>query len=671
VIESLPVMPVRRSIATRMLRIVLGIYLAIAAIVGLSQLLITYRLQKAAILKDFEAIESAFGDALGVSLYHMDEEALVAAVEGILQMQAVVGMKILNAKREEIVVGGDVLVNDEFGAFELSVNMLGPTQRELSDPGEHAGHGKLFQHAFTIDYVSGQTSVAQGDVTLYSGPSVIFRRMIPEVLMVAATVGITLLTFLAALLWSVNRYLRRPLGVLTRAAAGISLGNLGEFSVDSGSTRHDEIKQLADTMTSMANDLNDAVGKQQELQVMLADAQRRESLAVLAGGVAHDLNNILGPIVILPEIISDILCKSASMTPEDVTEIKECLGLIEDSASRAVGVIGDLKSLGQRGHVELHPADVNGLVRNYLETADIASLREQYPDVTISHKLQQQELFIRGDVTDLNRIFLNIVANGAQSVSGRGEVQVETADVSLGAPKLGYEAIDAGHYVVIRIQDTGSGIDERVARKIFEPFVTTKQGPDGRHGSGLGLSVVHSIMKDHGGFIDVESPAGAWSTRFSLYFPAVNSNDQAECPSGEEPTPSHARNHHVLVVDDDSGQRSVAVRCLKKLGYVVEEAESGQAAVQRFETQVASDAPGGRFDLVVLDMVMEEGFDGLDTYRSLLEMDAGIKVLIVSGHAQNDRVAAALKLGAGWLPKPYDLAAFDQAVRSRLTVADG
>ncbi len=259
--------------------------------------------------------------------------------------------------------------------------------------------------------------------------------------------------------------------------------------------------------------------REKDLQVKLADAERRQSLGVLAGGIAHDLNNILGPIVLLPEMIDDVIQDPATMTDQDLAEARESLIMIKDSARRAANVVKDLKALGQSGHVDLQPLDANQLLGDYLETNDIKALHKEYPQVKIGSRSRHKNLTISANKTDLCRVLLNLIGNAAEAVPGRGEVEIDAEPISLAERKLGYEPIEAGNYVVIHVRDTGAGIPDDILKRMFEPFVTTKKTHGGRSGSGLGLSVVHSIMKDHHGYVDVERSTTKWTTTFFSLFP--------------------------------------------------------------------------------------------------------------------------------------------------------
>jgi two-component system, cell cycle sensor histidine kinase and response regulator CckA len=397
---------------------------------------------------------------------------------------------------------------------------------------------------------------------------------------------------------------------------------------------------------------------QADLQKKLARSERIEALGVLAGGVAHDLNNVLGPMVILPDMISEDLAKSDGKSTEDIAE---SLDVIRASAMRAASIVRDLVDLGRRANYDLVPVNINEHHCVAGDCADIESIRAINPGVSIVHKLAEEPLIISADESHFSRAICNLLQNGVESIESKGMVTLRTSKKSISEPLEGYETVPGGNYAIIEVSDTGAGIDEKLVGRVFEPFVTRKQNTD-RSGSGLGLSVVHGIIKDHSGFIDVSSEVGKGSV-FTLYLPLI---DQ---PSADKEAPKDAAvvggTERILVVDDELGQRFIGCKSLKRLGYEVAEAESGHQALKQFEKakEAGAESP---YDLAVLDMIMEDDLDGLKTYQAIQDLFPRQKVIICSGHAEDDRAKAARALGAGWLAKPYGVNGLSVAVRKRL-----
>ncbi|MDP3284429.1 MAG: response regulator, partial [Desulfobacterales bacterium] len=236
-----------------------------------------------------------------------------------------------------------------------------------------------------------------------------------------------------------------------------------------------------------------------------------------------------------------------------------------------------------------------------------------------------------------------------------GVLTIKTANQYLDKPIQGYDEIREGDYVVLSVSDTGEGIHPADLKRIFEPFYTKKVM--GRSGTGLGLAVVWGTVKDHNGYINVQSEEGKGST-FTLYFPVTReelSTEHVAVPISEY----MGKGESILIVDDVKGQRDLAEEMLRKLNYRVTSVYSGEEAVAYLKEHKA--------DLMVLDMIMDPGMDGLDTYRSVLEMCPKQKAIIVSGFSESDRVKAAQALGAGaYVKKPYVIEKLGLAVRKEL-----
>jgi signal transduction histidine kinase len=267
------------------------------------------------------------------------------------------------------------------------------------------------------------------------------------------------------------------------------------------------------------------------LQERLIRAQRMESVGLLAGGVAHDLNNILSPMLALPQIIINqiqkILGKGASETnaDPDLTEVVEELRQMEDSGRRAASVIQDLLALSVTGNYERKADDMNKVVRNYMKSAELIDLRLAKPDLIIETRFSDDIGHVSLSEPHVMRAISNLVRNAFDAVDEKGDsasdnlLRLNTFGAELKEGLLGHQVVEPGSYAVLSVGDTGVGIHEENIDKIFEPFFTTKD-MSSTTGSGLGLSIVHGVIKDHSGFIDVKSELGKGTT-FYLYFPVV------------------------------------------------------------------------------------------------------------------------------------------------------
>ncbi len=387
-----------------------------------------------------------------------------------------------------------------------------------------------------------------------------------------------------------------------------------------------------------------AEDQRRSLQDKLDRAERMESLGILAGGVAHDLNNMLGPLVGYPELI-------LSQLPAE-SPVRRQVQRVGEAARNAADVIQDLLTLARRGRYELEPLNLNAVVRTYLDSPSFTRLSERCPGVKVDTKLSDSLPFIAGSSVHLSKVIMNLIVNAFDAMQSGGTVLVETLKDNITRLRNGYSQIRAGDYVLLRVCDTGIGIAEEDKSRIFEPYYSKKRM--GSSGSGLGLSVVYGVVKDHKGYYDITSEVGK-GTEFILYFPVC----------GEKPsTPVSKSNlkggtETILVIDDSPEQRELATDVLSGLGYSVTATENGTQGIRYLQDN--------QVDLVVIDMVMEPGLDGLDTYSEIVKLHPGQKAVIVSGFAATDRVEKAQKLGAGqYVRKPYTVGAIATAVRQEL-----
>lgn len=387
--------------------------------------------------------------------------------------------------------------------------------------------------------------------------------------------------------------------------------------------------------------------KRQELERRLQRAEKMEALGTLAGGVAHDLNNVLGILVGYSELLLDDIPESSYL--------RSHVEKIMKSGVRAAAIVQDLLTLARRGVHSESVINLSAVIAEHQKTPEYEDLCSKHPRIRIKANLAADLLNIKGSPSHILKTFMNLMTNAVEAMPEGGLVTVLTANRNLDGPVGGYDDVREGDYVVLSVSDTGEGIPEEDMKHIFEPFYTKKVM--GRSGTGLGLAVVWGTIKDHNGYIDVQSKIGQGTT-FTLYFP-VTREEAAQAIQVVALSDYTGNEESILVVDDIKEQRELAARMLGKLNYRVATAASGEAAVDYLKTHHS--------DLIVLDMIMQPGMDGLDTYKRILELHPGQRAIIVSGFSSTERVAEAQLLGAGpYIKKPYMLEKLGMAVNEEL-----
>ena len=405
-----------------------------------------------------------------------------------------------------------------------------------------------------------------------------------------------------------------------------------------------------DLVLGMVRNITEQVtvaASKQRLLEQLQRAQKMEAIGMLAGGVAHDLNNILSGVVSYPEMILMDL-------PQD-SPLQKPIRTVQKAGERAAYIVQDLLTLARRGVSVSETVDLNQVIREYLNSPECEKLRTYHPGIRLVPDLVDDLLHISGSPIHLTKTVMNLVSNAAEATINAGTVRVATDNRYIDKPIDGYDDIVEGDYVVLKVEDDGIGISKEDINRIFEPFYTKKVM--GRSGTGLGMAVVWGAVKDHKGYIDIKSSPDHGTT-VTIYLPATK---ELRIVTGELETIADLAGdgERILVVDDVPEQREIATEMLTRLGYRAESAASGEAAVEFVrETPV---------DLLVLDMIMDPGIDGLETYRRILEIRPGQRAVITSGFSESERVHEARKLGAGpYVKKPYRLYTLAKAVKDVL-----
>ena len=379
----------------------------------------------------------------------------------------------------------------------------------------------------------------------------------------------------------------------------------------------------------------------------LLHARKMEAIGTLAGGIAHDLNNILSGLVSYPDLLlMDI--------PED-SPLRESILTIQKSGEKASTMVQDLLTMTRRGVAVTKVLNLNEIISEYFKSPEYNQLKSYHQDVEVKTSFDSNLLEILGSPVHLSKIIMNLVSNAAEALPEGGKINITTQNRYIDMPVGSYDDVKEDDYVVLTVADNGTGISPEDLERIFEPFYTKKVM--GRSGTGLGMAIVWGTVKDHKGYIDVESIEGK-GTSFTLYFPVTRQEIE------EDTTHLFIKDYmgngeSILVVDDVEEQRYVAQELLEKLGYSVTTVASGEEAVDHMKKRSS--------DLLVLDMIMEPGIDGLETYKRIVKLHPGQKAIITSGFSETNRVREAQKLGVGaYVKKPYMLEKIGTAIKKEL-----
>jgi two-component system cell cycle sensor histidine kinase/response regulator CckA len=392
--------------------------------------------------------------------------------------------------------------------------------------------------------------------------------------------------------------------------------------------------------------------EQKALELKFAQSQKMEAVGKLAGGIAHDFNNVLTVIIGL----SDLLLQVRRPTDPGYNDISQ----IKNNANRAAGMVRQLLAFSRKQTLAPETLAVNDVIQDYAFT-----LKKMIGE-KIDLKIQPARdlWYVRADKTQFGQVLFNLAVNAKDAMPEGGRLRVHTKNVTeRESLKLSGKGMQAGEFVLVEIEDSGTGMSAEVMAKIFDPFFTTK---DVGKGTGLGLSTVYGIVKQTGGFIYADSEIGRGTT-FRVYLPRhiPDADEEIETATAastkkKEPSRDLTGTGRVLLVEDEDGVRSFAVRALQRQGYEVLEAASGVEALE-----VLAEA-GGKVDIVVSDVIMPE-MDGPSMYKEMLKTKPDLKIIFVSGYP-SDAFEKSLgpDMAFAFLPKPFTLPQLAAKVKEEL-----
>lgn len=385
------------------------------------------------------------------------------------------------------------------------------------------------------------------------------------------------------------------------------------------------------------------------LEAQFLQAQKTEAIGQLAGGVAHDFNNILAAIMMHLGLLQ--------LNPALDEETRQALKDLDAEARRAAALTRQLLMFSRRSVLAVKPLDLNEVVANLLKM--LGRLIGEQIDLRFDGKTGLPS--VEADAGMLEQVLMNLVVNARDAMPKGGRITISTSLADL-------DETDAtanperrpGRFVCLAVSDTGCGMNEATLKRVFEPFFTTKEAGKG---TGLGLATVHGIVAQHRGWVEVDSVVSEGST-FRVFLPALARADTPIAADAQVEAVRRGR-ETILLVEDDTKVRGMIGQALRVLGYRVYEAANGQAAMALWQTH------GAQVDLLLTDMVMPEGMTGLELTERLRALRPGLKTIISSGYSA-EIVQAGVPTAAGvvYLPKPYEAKTLAEVVRNCLDRKD-
>lgn len=379
--------------------------------------------------------------------------------------------------------------------------------------------------------------------------------------------------------------------------------------------------------------------------------KRMRTVGIMAGGVAHDLNNVLSGVTTYPEMLLLNMDKDDPMYGPLTT--------ILHAGQKSADIVKDLSTLSKGSVSHEHIVDVNYLIREFVSSQTLIDHLPRHKYIKVIPIYSKKPVYIKGSSTHIYKIIMNLTLNAMNSIEDDiGLVRIITDVVTLSKPLDKYIDVRKGKYVKLTVEDTGRGISEEDLDHIFEPFYTKNTLGINGSGTGLGLTIVWAAVHEHAGYISVDS--NTTGSTFNIYLPLDENAYMKKTPVIKIEKHLGAK-ERVLIVDDNKTQIRILGTLLKTLNYDVAAANSGEEAIGILKT-------GKEFDLIILDVLMPPGMNGCDTFREIKKINPEQKAIIASGYIDSSKVKSAMKLGIRYfIHKPYTINEISEKIKTTLT----
>ena len=580
---------------------------------------LTYTHEVKSLTHYLENIENSQLQVLANNVWKFNEETIAIQLDSIVQQNDIVYVE-LNT------------LNDQYHAGV-----------------KPADDSKLLSKKFKLHFNFRGEEIPIADFVIYATTDNIKNHLIQQLPGIIAVEFIKVVIVCAFALFLFYFYFNRHLLQITEFTKNIDFHNLGEPLLLSDKKQHpdnpDELDRIVSALNEMSQRLQDDIALKEKLEEELRQSQKMEAIGTLAGGIAHDFNNILAAIYGYTEL--------ATLHLDNKEKLQQDLERVRQAAERAKSLIQQILTFSRKSGQNKYPMKMSLIVEEAVKL-----VRSSLPStIEIKKQITAEEQTVLADSTQIHQIILNLCTNAHHAMLETGgtiSVTLHQREVSANDHVLG-EALPVGTYLELEVSDDGTGMDEATKEKIFEPYFTTKTTGAG---TGLGLAMVHGIVREHDGIIQVYSELGR-GTIFRLYFPVIDSPPAAEVPE-VEPVLVESGGQHILFVDDEETILSVAREAFPVFGYKITTFSHPEEALSAFQENPEL------FDLLITDMTMPQ-MTGVELAKKIMACDAQLPIILCSGYSTLIDRDSAREIGIReYVSKPVTAAKLVKIIRKVL-----